>query len=113
MEELKKRCVYLEHESIEIEGLKIFASPYTPEYCEKSNSRAFQYKPSQDNLIWRDIPKDIDLLITHGPPFGLLDSGKNGKRAGSEALKLAVENIKPKYHIFGHIHESKGEMTKV
>lgn len=84
--ELKKRCTYLEHESVEVEGIKIFGSPYTLEYCQT----AFQYKPNLDEVIWSKIPKDVDILVTHCPPYGILDKSNNGKFGGSNALKTVV-----------------------
>ncbi len=58
------------------------------------------------------IPDDIDVLITHGPPYRILDKVISGERVGCVDLKQAVERIKPKLHIFGHIHESYGILEK-
>lgn len=46
----------------------------------------------------------MDLLLTHGPPFGILDTNRKGEHSGSKALLNLVERVKPKVHIFGHIH---------
>ncbi len=54
------------------------------------------------------IPQDIDILITNGPPFGMLDQIENGDHVGCNALLNKVETVQPKYHIFGHIHEGYG-----
>jgi Icc-related predicted phosphoesterase len=54
------------------------------------------------------IPANTDILITHGPPFGKLDANVNSYRTGCEDLLKTVDKIKPKYHIFGHIHEAYG-----
>ena len=68
---------------------------------------------SEDNLdknAWSKIPTDTDILLTHGPPYGILDKCKSGILAGCNALLNHVLNrIKPLYHIFGHIHEAYGE----
>ena len=69
---------------------------------------AFQYESKHDEIIWIKIPKDVDLLITHGPPYEILDRVYNGKNAGSKALRQMSIMRKPKYHIFGHIHEAQG-----
>lgn len=58
------------------------------------------------------IPDNIDVLITHGPPFGVLDGTVYGKRVGCEELLLRVYHVKPRYRLFGHIHESYGSFTK-
>ena len=50
----------------------------------------------------------MDLLVTHCPPYGILDKNSTRKAAGSDYLRRVVFKRKPKYHIFGHIHESHG-----
>ncbi len=55
------------------------------------------------------IPEGLDILITHGPPYGVLDQLEYTKRhIGSNYILKAIERGEPKYHIFGHIHESAG-----
>ena len=54
------------------------------------------------------IPLDTDVLITHGPPFGILDRCYDDQRVGCEELLKAVKRVKPKLHVFGHIHENYG-----
>ena len=51
-----------------------------------------------------DIPTDIDLLVTHFPPYGILDEGM-----GSTEILNFVMHSKPKYHLFGHIHSTAGQ----
>ena len=58
--------------------------------------------------FWKKIPSNTDILITHGPPFGKLDTNANQYKTGCDDLLKTVEKIKPKYHIFGHIHEAYG-----
>ena len=57
---------------------------------------------------WDQIPEDVDILITHGPPEGFGDKTQGGQNVGCADLLKAVQNIKPKYHVFGHIHEDVG-----
>ena len=87
-------------------GIKIFGSPYTPTYCRS----AFQYSAELDEKLWSQVPSDVDLLVTHCPPYGILDKSNKGKNAGSKALKTISQLRKPKMHIFGHIHEAQGTM---
>ena len=98
--------IYLEHESIEIEGIKIFGSPYTPEY----HNWAFNRTRAKLGKIWDSIPDDIHVLITHGPPKGILDSASRDKHVsehvGCSALLKRVLKVKPQYMIFGHIHDN-------
>lgn len=97
---------YLQDESVEIEGIKIYGSPWQPEF----HSWAFNL-PRGESLKqkWAQIPADTDILVTHAPPFFTLDEVINHERVGCEMLKQAVvEVVKPKLHVFGHIHESYG-----
>ena len=55
--------------------------------------------------IWKTIPENIDILVTHSAPYNILDTDFTGKHYGCEVLADEVLNrIKPKYHLFGHIH---------
>jgi Icc-related predicted phosphoesterase len=103
--------IYLEHESIEIEGIKIFGSPYTPEY----NNWAFNRSRNKLGRIWDSIPDDTDILITHGPPKGILDSASrdknNHEHAGCSALLKRALKIQPKLHIFGHLHDNEDNLN--
>merc|ERR1712037_767457 len=69
--------------------------------------------PHTDVCRWEqvcsNIPSDTDILISHCPPYGILDVNAEGERCGSKILLThVVERVKPKYHIFGHIHEAYG-----
>lgn len=79
---LKKVCTYLHHEMVEIEGIKIFGSPYQPLYY----NWGFQYHETRANDIWGGLPSEIDILITHGPPFGILDLTSDGVHVGCKRL---------------------------
>jgi Icc-related predicted phosphoesterase len=58
---------------------------------------------------WKEIPTETDILITHGPPKDILDLCYSKDHAGCEFLREEILNrIKPKYHVFGHIHETYG-----
>ena len=97
---------FLLHESIDIEGIKIFGSPYTPAY---GNSWAYMKKRDRMQLVWDNLP-ECDILITHGPPKGILDlteDRETGKpiQVGCKSLFNKVKTIKPKIHAFGHIHD--------
>ena len=98
---------FLIHQQTEWRGLRIFGSPYTPLFFNWS-----YMKPRPElEPIWQSIPDDIDILITHGPPKGILDVTKDFEtrkpvHVGSKSLTLHVEErIRPKLHAFGHIHD--------
>jgi Icc-related predicted phosphoesterase len=57
---------------------------------------------------WAELPDGIDLLLTHGPPLGVQDQNAKGKYLGDAALAEAVQRVRPRLHVFGHIHESYG-----
>ena len=54
------------------------------------------------------IPQQTDILVSHCPPFGILDKSAFGANMGNEELRKQVEIINPRYHLFGHIHEAYG-----
>jgi Icc-related predicted phosphoesterase len=100
-------CVYLQDKSYKIDGMIFYGSPFQPEFC----SWAFNLPrgiPLRDK--WRKIPKKTDVLITHGPPYGIMDLAPIGGKVGCADLLEAVQKIKPKLHIFGHIHEGHGKV---
>jgi len=101
---------------VEIEGIKIYGSPYTPEFCNWAFMLTHQ-EELEDK--WSRIPERIDILVTHGPPRGILDEAGwelvdgvwTDRHVGCIELRKAIERVKPLYHIFGHIH-SQGGKTK-
>lgn len=99
-------CTYLEDSGIELYGLKFWGTPWQPEFCRW----AFNLKRGQEILNkWNLIPTDIDILITHTPPIGFNDLCCSGVRAGCvELLSTIQKRVKPRYNIFGHVHESYG-----
>ena len=114
-EEIKNRgIIYLENESIKIEGLLIWGSPYTPAY----GNWAFMRQIEQLTPIWESMPDDADIVITHGPPRGMLDLthdsriqgiGDSFRLCGCESLAKRIDEVQPILHCFGHIHNSGGD----
>jgi Icc-related predicted phosphoesterase len=106
-ESLITNAIYLNDSVLEINGLKIWGSPISPWY----HDWAFNRKRGADiKKHWDLIPEGIDILITHGPPFGILDYTVTGHTVGCEELTKAIERVKPKIHLFGHIHEGYGQV---
>jgi len=104
-EQIKKRNIYyLESETINIDGIKIYGSPYTPEFRNWS----FMYNRQLGELIWADIEKDTDIIVSHGPAYNILDKATKGDNTGCKDLYNKILEIKPKLHICGHIHEARG-----
>lgn len=96
---------YLNDSGTEINGIKIWGSPVIPWFY----NWAFNVPRGQSiRKHWEKIPLDTNILITHGPPHGILDQVVTGRHIGCKDLIEIVSNIKPKVHLFGHIHESYG-----
>ena len=101
------------NEGIEINGIKFWGSPYTPRLYDHYTSWAWGLRRSDMEKVWSLIPHDTDVLITHGPPLGILDlcSDHNDRdkpvQAGDKILLNKIRKIKPKMHLFGHIHDEK------
>ena len=79
--------------------LTVYASPWTPSLGDWG----FQYPPGQGHKF--EITKGVDLVITHGPPKGIMDYTESKQRAGCSDLFGAVARARPRLHCFGHIHE--------
>jgi predicted phosphohydrolase len=97
---------YLQDSGIEIGGLRIWGAPWQPEFLEW----AFNL-PRGERLRekWALIPPGTDILVTHGPPMGTLDLTPRGEPVGCEELREAVARLRPKLHVFGHIHHAHGQ----
>lgn len=100
-------AIYLNDSGIEIEGLRIWGSPVQPWF----NDWAFNRKRGkQIRKHWDLIPTNTDMLITHGPPFGILDDTERGEKVGCKDLLSVIQNrVRPQLHVFGHIHEAYGQ----
>lgn len=104
-ESLFTNFTYVRDESINIKGYNFYLSPWQPEFY----NWAFNYSKDRAEAIWDNIPEDTDILVTHGPPLGILDMNEEGENCGCEYLLDRVEKVKPKIHAFGHIHEGYGK----
>ncbi|MFN7117563.1 MAG: metallophosphatase domain-containing protein [Saprospiraceae bacterium] len=97
--------IYLNDSSVTIEGVKIWGSPITPWFFDWAFNRQ---RGADIRKHWDLIPDDVDILITHGPVYNMLDKTVSRQHAGCADLLQKVMEIKPKYHICGHIHEAYG-----
>ena len=100
--------IYLQDQEKVIDGVKFYGSPWQPRFYD------WAFNLDRGPLlakVWDRIPEDTDVLITHGPPAGILDVAFNDDPRGGvgcEDLLNRVNVVKPKFHIFGHIHYSYG-----
>ncbi|MCJ1389565.1 hypothetical protein MMC18_002422 [Xylographa bjoerkii] len=122
----KAGIVYLEEGTSTFElknGAKftIYTSPYTPEFCQwgfayeryqdrYNHSKAASQRDIHDFQAPNPVPvwPTIDIMMTHGPPHGILDEARHGDHVGCDNLLEAVKRCRPRLHCFGHIHEGWG-----
>lgn len=103
---MARGVVHLQDDLCFIEGLRIYGSPWQPEFFNWAFNLP-RGKALADK--WAQIPEGIDILITHGPPHGILDEA-GGLNKGCYDLLDRVKAIQPRLHVFGHIHEGYGEI---
>ena len=102
---------YLQDSATKIAGLQIFGSPWTPGV----SYMAFTYGNKNDGPHvpqWSMIPAFSDVVITHGPPQGILDANYAGKHMGDPGLLARVTSIRTRVHLVGHVHDSNGRVEK-
>lgn len=125
--------IYLEDELVEVEirpdgrRWRIFGSPWSAAFCKmafnvergaKSEGECYRHWPSIRNRpyanvkrvtseIYAKIPVDIDILVTHGPPYDIFDRTSRNMKVGCDKLLQRSKAIKPKLHVWGHIHEAR------
>jgi Icc-related predicted phosphoesterase len=119
---LSEFCTYLHNSSVEIDGVKFFGSPCVP------HLKGWAFAKSEDDLksVWRKIPDDTDIFITHTPPHGACDwlptntakfafgqqkwiNPEEGRvHVGSPSLRERILEVRPRYVFCGHIHEAYG-----
>ncbi len=107
---IKGNIEYLCNSGTEFEGLKIWGSPESL-WFDQINPRCSSFTGSEEELRskYELIPHDTDILITHTPPYSILDQNEEGHNCGSRALLDTLDRVKPKYSIFSHIHERGGD----
>jgi len=95
------------NEEKEIGGLRFWGSPFTPRYGNWS----YMKDRGTINRLWENIPEGIDVLVTHGPPYGVLDATYNYQNkvelVGCSALRKRVAKVSPRFMLFGHVHSTE------
>ncbi len=116
--EMKKECndrniTLLNDSGVTVEGIKIWGSPVQPHFNDWAFNR---FRGSDIKKHWDLIPEDTEILITHGPPYEILDEVTNvmgdsyrvPQYVGCQDLMDKLEKTQVKLHVFGHIHEGRG-----
>ncbi|MDY7228852.1 metallophosphatase domain-containing protein [Hyalangium rubrum] len=99
---------YLQEEEVHVGGLRIWGSPVTPWY------RGMAFNRDRGETLrahWERIPAGLDVLVTHGPPLGLGDRTFLKSSVGCAELLARIREVPPRVHVFGHIHEARGEYS--
>jgi len=99
--------IVLDRSGVEIGGVKIYGACAT-----FRNIRRYTNYPARKEA-WRGIPSGLDILITHSPPYGILDMNEEGNAIGCPMLVNKLIDIMPKYHLFGHCHEGRGRTEEL
>ncbi|KAH9947182.1 Metallo-dependent phosphatase-like protein [Amylocystis lapponica] len=106
--------VYLEDDRYEFRAKEngriwsVYGSPWSPWF----HNWAFNYERGEEakNLV-AAFPKS-DILVTHGPPFEILDMTVTREHVGCEELRARLSCLRPRLHVFGHIHEDHGAVMR-
>ena len=97
------KVCYLQNGSVEFRGLRIWGAPITPCRVERMNrsfySNGFETKQVQRKSAWAAVPENVDILLTHAPPSGVLSG-----LSGDDLLWDCVSRQRPRMHVFGHDH---------
>jgi len=104
---IPKNVIYLENNSVNVCNLNIYGTPVQPIFC----NWAFNKSSEELKKYWAMVPENIDILVTHCPPYGILDNCFE-ENVGCKLLAKELKRIKPKIHAFGHIHEQHGIIEK-
>jgi Icc-related predicted phosphoesterase len=106
VQEFLTNATYLENEGAYIDGVSFWGSPFTPLFGQ------WAFMKSRGDAIakvWAMIPQDLDVLITHGPAQGVLDTNARHELCGCYDLRHAIQSRKIQKHVFGHIHNNGGQ----
>lgn len=109
---IEENCIYLQDSSVTINGYKIYGTPWSSQF----GSWAFMDVEEKLYVKYKKIPDDTDIILSHGPPYGINDKvartpADGDRHVGSKELKNRVERIEPEAVVYGHIHEAHGRET--
>jgi predicted phosphodiesterase len=100
--------IYLQDSGVTIEGVSFWGSPWQPWFCDWAFNL---HRGSTIAEKWAMIPETTEILITHGPPMGIL-AFVRGEHVGCADLVARIAVVRPRVHLFGHIHEASGVLEQ-
>ncbi len=107
--EIDLNFYYLENKRIIIDGVHFYGIPYMPKW--RLGKDVFVRERGGASLKWLIdlIPKETNVLITHGPPYKILDKNNKSGHVGCKVLLKKIKKLKKiKLHVFGHVHDRSG-----
>jgi Icc-related predicted phosphoesterase len=107
--------IYLQDSAVMLNGKKFYGSPWQPWFYDWAFNA---WRGPEIKKYWDKIPDDTDVLITHGPAFGMCDKVSGGSpglleigHAGCKDLLNRIREVNPLVHVSGHLHQGRGEAT--
>lgn len=100
---------YLNDSGVTLDGITVWGSPVTPWFFNWAFNRQ---RGAAINKHWKKMPEGTDVLLTHGPPFGIHDAVVNSRQVGCKDLLRRIGEVKPTVHVCGHIHEGYGSLKR-
>ena len=107
-DKIPNNVIYLNDSGCTINDFHFWGSPIQPYFHKWAFNRR---RGAEIERHWELIPQNTDVLITHGPPYSILDLSVKGQQVGCKDLYNTIKTLKIKAHIFGHIHEDYGRQT--
>ncbi|MEM0923379.1 MAG: metallophosphoesterase [Pseudomonadota bacterium] len=103
-----ENAIWLHERSVTLKGLTFYGASWVPDL---SRWAFFADDPAL-RAAWARIPSDVDVLVTHTPPAGVLDVSSAGRVLGCAQLARRLDHLSPQLHCFGHVHASSGSLTR-
>jgi Icc-related predicted phosphoesterase len=100
--------IVLNDDFVSIDKISIYGVSATFKEHGKATKSGYLPTLEERKEAWKNIPSNLDLLVTHMPPYGILDTTEDGRHIGCKMLLDKVKEIQPRMHTFGHIHERAG-----
>ena len=100
-----RNATFLNDAGLTLDGVKFYGAPWVPDLAH----HAFYADDAALKVAWSKIPNDVDVLLTHTPPAGMLDVSSRGLTLGCPHLRKRLGALRPTVHCFGHVHASAGQ----
>lgn len=99
----------LTNSGVTINDVTFWGGHQTPHFRSGINMSEIERLRNNDPNPWEAMPMETCVLITHAPPFGILDTNSRGEHIGCNLIAKEVQRVQPWMHLFGHVHEHNGK----